>query len=63
MLMFSAGGGIGRRGGAWIPTGGLGRRWIGGGGGFGGGGGGSPAVAAASAAAARRGAGEDDMAL
>jgi uncharacterized protein len=34
MLLFSAGGGIGRRGGTWIPTGG----W--GGGGFGGGGGG-----------------------
>jgi len=36
MLMLSVGGGIGRRGGVWIPTGG---GW-GGGGGFGGGGGG-----------------------
>ena len=34
MLLLSAGGGIGRRGGMWIPTGGFG----GGGGGFGGGG-------------------------
>jgi uncharacterized protein len=34
MLMFGGGGGIGRRGGAWIPTGG----WSGGGGGFGSGG-------------------------
>jgi uncharacterized protein len=37
MLLFSAGGGIGRRGGMWIPTGGLGGGL---GGGFGGGGGG-----------------------
>ena len=34
MLLLSGGGGIGRRGGTWIPTGG----WGGGGGGFGGGG-------------------------
>jgi uncharacterized protein len=40
MLMFSAGGGIGRRGGAWIPTGGWGSSGGWGGGGFGGGGGG-----------------------
>ena len=40
MLLFSAGGGIGRRGGAWIPTGGWGGGGLGGGGGFGGGGGG-----------------------
>ena len=39
MLMFSAGGGVGRRGGAWIPTGGWGGGGMGGGG-FGGGGGG-----------------------
>jgi uncharacterized protein len=38
MLLFSAGGGIGRRGGAWIPTGGWGGGGLGGGGGFGGGG-------------------------
>jgi uncharacterized protein len=40
MLVFSAGGGIGRRGGTWIPTGGWGGGGLGGGGGFGGGGGG-----------------------
>lgn len=40
MLLFSAGGGIGRRGGTWIPTGGWGGGGLGGGGGFGGGGGG-----------------------
>ncbi len=40
MLMFGAGGGIGRRGGAWIPTGGWGGGGLGGGGGFSGGGGG-----------------------
>jgi uncharacterized protein len=40
MLMFSAGGGIGRRGGTWIPTGGWGGGGLGGGGGFSGGGGG-----------------------
>ena len=39
MLLFSAGGGIGRRGGMWIPTGGWGGGGLGGGG-FGGGGGG-----------------------
>jgi uncharacterized protein len=39
MLLFSAGGGIGRRGGTWIPTGGWGGGGLGGGG-FGGGGGG-----------------------
>ena len=38
MLLFSAGGGIGRRGGMWIPTGGWGGGGLGGG--FGGGGGG-----------------------
>jgi uncharacterized protein len=38
MLLFSAGGGIGRRGGAWIPTGGWGGGGLGGGGGFSGGG-------------------------
>lgn len=38
MLLFSAGGGIGRRGGTWIPTGGWGGGGLGGG--FGGGGGG-----------------------
>ena len=38
MLLFSAGGGIGRRGGTWIPTGGWGGGGLGGGGGFGGGG-------------------------
>jgi uncharacterized protein len=40
MLLFSAGGGIGRRGGTWIPTGGWGGGGLGGGGGFSGGGGG-----------------------
>jgi uncharacterized protein len=44
MLIFTAGGGIGRRGGMWIPTGGWGGGGLGGGGfgggGFGGGGGG-----------------------
>ena len=40
MLLFGAGGGIGRRGGTWIPTGGWGGGGLGGGGGFGGGGGG-----------------------
>jgi len=40
MLLFSAGGGIGRRGGMWIPTGGWGGGGLGGGGGFSGGGGG-----------------------
>jgi uncharacterized protein len=40
MLLFGAGGGIGRRGGMWIPTGGWGGGGLGGGGGFGGGGGG-----------------------
>ena len=39
MLIFTAGGGIGRRGGTWIPTGGWGGGGLGGGG-FGGGGGG-----------------------
>ncbi|MEO9136516.1 MAG: YgcG family protein [Casimicrobiaceae bacterium] len=39
MLLFSGGGGIGRRGGTWIPTGGWGGGGLGGGG-FGGGGGG-----------------------
>jgi len=39
MLLFSSGGGIGRRGGMWIPTGGWGGGGFGGGG-FGGGGGG-----------------------
>ncbi|HEX6137988.1 MAG TPA: TPM domain-containing protein [Casimicrobiaceae bacterium] len=39
MLLFGAGGGIGRRGGTWIPTGGWGGG-SGGGGGFSGGGGG-----------------------
>ena len=39
MLLFTAGGGIGRRGGTWIPTGGWGGGGLGGGG-FGGGGGG-----------------------
>jgi uncharacterized protein len=39
MLLFSATGGIGRRGGMWIPTGGWGGGGLGGGG-FGGGGGG-----------------------
>jgi uncharacterized protein len=39
MLLFSAGGGIGRRGGVWIPTGGWGGGGLGGGGGFSGGGG------------------------
>jgi len=39
MLLFGAGGGIGRRGGMWIPTGGWGGGGLGGGG-FGGGGGG-----------------------
>ena len=39
MLLFSAGGGIGRRGGMWIPTGGWGGGGLGGGS-FGGGGGG-----------------------
>jgi uncharacterized protein len=39
MLLFSAGGGIGRRGGVWIPTGGWGGGGLGGGGGFRGGGG------------------------
>jgi uncharacterized protein len=38
MLLFGAGGGIGRRGGTWIPTGGWGGGGLGGG--FGGGGGG-----------------------
>jgi uncharacterized protein len=32
MLLFSAGGGIGRRGGMWIPTGGWGGGGLGGGG-------------------------------
>jgi uncharacterized protein len=40
MLLFSAGGGIGRRGGTWIPTGGWGGGGLGGGGFSGGGGGG-----------------------
>jgi uncharacterized protein len=39
MLLLSAGGGIGRRGGMWIPTGGWGGGGFGGGGSFGGGGG------------------------
>ena len=39
MLLFSAGGGIGRRGGTWIPTGGWGGGGFGGGGFSGGGGG------------------------
>ena len=40
MLVMGAGGGIGRRGGMWIPTGGWGGGGFGGGGGFSGGGGG-----------------------
>jgi uncharacterized protein len=39
MLLLSAGGGIGRRGGTWIPTGGWGGGGFGGGGFSGGGGG------------------------